>query len=161
MKILVVSDSHGRWGALYNVIQSHPDAGFVIHLGDGYDDLERIRHRFPQKGMIGVLGNCDFVHGAGTSLHGTMTVEGKDIFFTHGHVYNVKSGLAKVIQASQQRNAQICLYGHTHIPLAEKRDGLYILNPGSVGLPHNNKPTCGVIEITDGEISLRVEECDI
>jgi len=161
MKILVVSDTHGRWGALYNVIQSHPDADFVIHLGDGFDDLERIRHSFPKKGMIGILGNCDFARSSGANFHGTLSAEGNDIFFTHGHIYNVKSGLAKVIQAAIQRNARICLYGHTHVPLAEERDGIYIMNPGSLGLPHGSRPTCGIIEINDGNVSMRIEECDI
>lgn len=161
MKILVVSDSHGRWGALYNVIQAHPDAETVIHLGDGNDDLERIRCEFPKKVMVGVAGNCDFLAPSGTRSACVIEVGGRSIFFTHGHNYRVKSGENLVEQAARARGADICLYGHTHIPCCECRGGLYIMNPGSVGHPRDGQPTCGIIEIDDGQITMHIENCAV
>ena len=29
------------------------------------------------------------------------------------------------------------LYGHTHVPLFEKKDGIYCVNPGSISIPKN------------------------
>lgn len=161
MIILVVSDTHGRWGALYNVIQAHPDAKVVIHLGDGYADLERIRPSFPDRVMVGVAGNCDIMAASGVRGSDLINIEGVDIFFTHGHNYRVKSGLTLLEQAARSRGAKICLYGHTHTPDNDVRGGIYIMNPGSIGEPRRGIPTCGLIEIHNNEVSLRIEECSL
>lgn len=161
MKILVVSDTHGRWGALYNVIQAHPDAPVVIHLGDGYADLERIRPSFPNRVLVGVAGNCDIMAASGVRSSNVINLEGVDIFFTHGHGYRVKSGLTLLEQAARARGVKVCLYGHTHIPDNDVHGGLYIMNPGSIGEPRRGIPTCGIIEIRNGEIYLSIEECSI
>ena len=34
----------------------------------------------------------------------------------------------------------IVISGHTHIPVAEKRDGMIFINPGSVSLPKGGYP---------------------
>ncbi len=159
MKILVVSDTHGRWGALYNVIKAYPDADTVIHLGDGNDDLERIRAEFPRQTLVGVAGNCDFFAASGTRSACVLDADGKTVFFTHGHNYRVKSGEGLLEQAARARNADICLYGHTHVPCCECRNGLYIMNPGSLGHPRDGRPTCGIIEINNGCITMKIENC--
>lgn len=160
MKILVVSDSHGRWGALYNVIQAEPDARVVIHLGDGNEDLERLRPQFPGHVMVGIAGNCDFFAASGLRACDMISAEDKNIFFTHGHNYRVKSGYSLVEQAARARNADVCLFGHTHEPFAECRNGLYMMNPGSVGLPRNGGPSYGIIKITNGVISTQIKTLD-
>ena len=44
MKIVVVSDSHGRNDILNAIREKHPDAGLFIHCGDLEDDpMLRIR----------------------------------------------------------------------------------------------------------------------
>ena len=159
MRILVVSDTHGRWGALYNVIQSQPTAEIVIHLGDGNDDIERIRDQFPGKNLVGVAGNCDFLAPSGLRSSDMITAGGRKIFFTHGHVYRVKSGLALLECAAREREADICLFGHTHEPVTDYRNGLYIMNPGSLGHPRNGRPTYGVIDILPSGIFTSICEC--
>ncbi len=150
MRILVVSDTHGRWGRLSQVILAQQSAEVVIHLGDGEEDLENVRYEFPDRMMTGVSGNCDFM----SKLDGiaTLTLEGKRIFFTHGHIYNVKYGYERVIEAARRREADICLFGHTHVPVTEYHDGLYLMNPGSLGHPHDGVPTYGIIDIVKGGI---------
>ncbi|MFR3419646.1 MAG: metallophosphoesterase family protein [Eubacterium sp.] len=44
----------------------------------------------------------------------------------------------------KRRNADIVLFGHTHNQYTEYLDGLYIMNPGSVGMNGDY----GVIDIT-------------
>lgn len=71
----------------------------------------------------------------------------KVIYATHGHVYN-ESNLPPMEQGD------ILLHGHTHVLRAEKKDGILILNPGSVSIPKNgNPPTYAVLE--DGVFSIR------
>jgi len=40
MRILVLSDSHGRAGNIYDVIEKHPEAEVIVFLGDGERDFE-------------------------------------------------------------------------------------------------------------------------
>ena len=150
MRIMVASDTHGRWGKLSDAVQVQTKAEVVIHLGDGADDLENVRYEYPEKMMIGVAGNCDFM--SPLPAFDMITIEGKKIFFTHGHIYNVKYGYERVIEAARQRGADICLFGHTHVPVAEYHDGLYLMNPGSLGHPYDGRPTYGVIEIVPAGI---------
>lgn len=50
------------------------------------------------------------------------------IFLTHGHHYNINNPLPV-------KAGDIMLYGHTHVPLDETRNGIRFLNPGSVSIP--------------------------
>ena len=42
MKILVFSDSHGKYDNMQKAVNLHPDAKYILHLGDGISDLEHI-----------------------------------------------------------------------------------------------------------------------
>lgn len=129
MKLLVVSDTHGDLFSLKSAIFSKNDAEVIIHCGDGNQEFERLKPMFPEKHFIGVKGNCDFCSSA--SNIETLTLEGKKIFITHGHLYNAKYGLYNLICAAREAKADLLLFGHTHIALEDYDDGLYIVNPGS------------------------------
>lgn len=43
MKILVLSDSHGRDQYLAAIVYNHLDCDIIIHLGDGEHDFDLIR----------------------------------------------------------------------------------------------------------------------
>ena len=49
MRILVTSDTHGDFGRLRRAILAQQGADIVIHLGDGGDDVEKVRFSFPNK----------------------------------------------------------------------------------------------------------------
>ena len=141
MKLLILSDSHG---ASYNIelaLRRHPDADAVFFLGDGVSDLQSRREAHPEIAFFGVEGNCDFglgmVYGLRTAEE--ITLEGKRIFYCHGHTYGVKGGMGNIISAARSREADIVLFGHTHTPLEryipedEEGKSLYLVNPGSIG----------------------------
>jgi len=80
--------------------------------------------------VIAVRGNCDF---CSTSPNvETITLEGKKLFITHGHTYNVKSGLLNLSLAAKESGADLVIFGHTHNPTNLYDDGVYFLNPGSL-----------------------------
>lgn len=130
MRILVMSDTHGDMSLLRRVLMSQSSAEVVVHCGDGVDEAEEIRRMCPEKMVISVRGNCDF-YCAEPKLE-FITLEGKKIFITHGHLYGVKSGLYNLSCAAKEAGADIVLFGHTHIPFEAYDDGLYMLNPGSL-----------------------------
>ena len=69
--------------------------------------------------------------GARVTLFEKNEKTGKKIFITHGHLYNVKYTLNNLYYAAREKNADIVCFGHTHNPMSEYVDGLYVLNPGS------------------------------
>lgn len=143
VRILVVSDSHGMEMNLRQAVLSQPTADIVIHLGDGAAEAERVKNSFPDKMFLQVRGNCDWM--AALPNAGTYTAEGAKIFYTHGHVYNVKSGLYTAVCAAREQKANVLLYGHTHEALTDYDDGLYIMNPGALS---GWKASYGILDIT-------------
>lgn len=143
MRILVVSDTHGDSYSLRSVILRQPHAEVVIHLGDGADEAAEARDSFRDRMFLMVRGNCDW--GSTLPTEGFTALAGKNIFYTHGYTYNVKYGMYDVISAARSRKADILLFGHTHEALTEYRDGLYLMNPGSLC---GSTGTYGILDLT-------------
>lgn len=131
MRILVLSDSHGGKQRLCQAIESQPCAQHVFFLGDGERDFNEISRFYPDRVFSAVQGNCDFCSLLPTV--GLTELAGKRIFYTHGHAYHVKYGAGELLAAARQAHADLCFFGHTHRPVAEYHDGLYLMNPGSIG----------------------------
>ena len=147
MRILVVSDTHRDRAALWQAIQSQPEADVVIHLGDGVEEAEEAKRSFPQKMFLIVRGNNDWA--SRLPPDGLASFGGKNIFYTHGYTYQVKYGVYTVIEEARSRKADILLYGHTHEAETSYQDGLYIMNPGSLCGSYG---TYGTLDITPAGI---------
>ena len=88
-------------------------------------------------------------------MHLYFNVIGTVIFAVHGHRYHVKNGLLSLRYAALEQGAHIALFGHTHCPYCEFRDGLWLLNPGACG---GSNPTCGVITMENHKIFCQTKE---
>ncbi len=155
LTLLVASDSHGR-GDLLALAARRAKPDLVLFLGDGLHDL----HALPDDNEVrAVRGNCDWTGLADAPLCRLEEIGGYLIFLTHGHKYGVKYGLDAAIAAAVSADADVLLYGHTHIPyehtiLAETPiDGgalkkpLLIVCPGSLGQPPDGKPTFATLTL--------------
>jgi len=115
---------------MMDVIRLHqPD--LIFHLGDVSRDLDLLYMEWPDLKVCSVPGNCD--GWTGQPLERIEEVEGVRFLLTHGHAYGVKSGLGGLIAAAKEQKVDAALFGHTHRPYSEKIDGVWFLNPGSVG----------------------------
>ena len=141
MRILVISDSHGDEFSLRYAIECQEEAKMVIFLGDGCRDAVTVSQSFPDRKFVLLKGNCDFA--CAYPEHSIEHIGGKTLYCTHGSSENVKYTLSELIYRAQSANADIALYGHTHIPVTDYRDGLHIFNPGST-----RQGQYGVIDIT-------------
>ena len=131
MEFLVVSDSHGNFNKFNDVIMSHSDINTIFFLGDGMREFDDIYDLYPQKTFYSVSGNCDLM-SLKPSWNTVITGQGK-ILYTHGDAFGVKNGLSRLVEAAKKSGARLALFGHTHIPLNEEREGVYLFNPGSLG----------------------------
>ncbi len=146
MRIVVLSDTHRDFYSLRKLVEKHRnDTQLFIHLGDGLQDLEQVRALYPKCSFLAVRGNCDFA--STLPLAGFYAVESARIFYTHGHLYNVKLEYAGLLQAAAELDANVVLFGHTHQALHQYRKGVHLLNPGSLGMPQGDR-TYGIVDVT-------------
>lgn len=142
MRIVVMSDSHGRSDAINAAIRREGNFQLLVHLGDGASDVRRMQTALEGKPLLQVRGNCDFA--AADLPEFIVTQEGgKTLFCTHGHRQYVKYGEQNLIEEARKVHADIALYGHTHIPVQHYEDGLYVCNPGPLMMGYY-----AVLEIT-------------
>ncbi len=160
MKILVFSDSHGRFHNMKKAIDLHPDAKYILHLGDGLADLDFIDTK--KHTVVKVNGNYEdaFSRNINGLPFALVEIENARIFMCHGHKYSVNYGMHNLYYTALENNADIALYGHTHIKHneympTEREKGLYLFNPGSISRPRDNVySSYGIIEIQNGNILL-------
>ncbi len=147
-RILVFSDSHGEVKTMKQITHNMYGITGVIHLGDLNRDIQFLEDNFFDFPIYGVQGNNDF-----SGLYPNeklLTIGGKKIFITHGHYYLSNWDSAPLKTAPATQNADIILFGHTHIAEEEHFDGRILANPGSISRPRTGSPSYGVIEIENG-----------
>lgn len=154
-KICVFSDSHGCPENILRAM-SKESPEYVIFLGDGERDMAKAAVKFRHTNVYFVRGNCDQASAKPEVLR--VTIEGKKVFATHGHAFDVKSDATywDLRCAAMETDANIVLFGHTHIPFKDRSLGMEILNPGTIG--DVKEPTYGVITIQDGAISTKIKK---
>lgn len=147
MRIIVFSDSHREVAPCIRVIKNLIGVDMILHAGDHSHDAKQIAAEFPDIPVKYVVGNCDFDSAPSEMV---IEAEGKRIFLTHGHNYNVKNELSysSVCKKALSENCDCVVFGHTHIPHCSVNGSLSILNPGSI----RSMGTYGVIEIEDGKL---------
>lgn len=150
MRILVISDSHGRTSKIEQAIEKEIDAKHIFFLGDCVKDIEDYPFIYPDRTFHIVSGNCDYSSVFKTA--DTVTIAGKKIFFTHGHHLSVKSGLERLKQFAKVEKADIVLYGHTHIAKTEYANGVHFVNPGSLCSAREGSTGYAVIDIEESGI---------
>lgn len=119
----IISDTHGLLRP--EALEALQGSGLILHAGDigPSDIIEQLRAIAP---VHVVRGNCDHSPWAQTLAETeVVSVEGSDIYMIHDlgrlDLNPSAAGLAAVI------------YGHSHQPKIEERDGVLYLNPGSAG----------------------------
>ncbi len=130
IRILVVSDTHGNSRALCRALDDQPNAQYILHLGDGASEMTSLAPTCTGT-VYQVRGNCDFASSLPTEEE--VRIAGVPILLTHGHRYSVKGGTGALEQAARSRGVRIALFGHTHQPMTHYDNGLYLVNPGSLG----------------------------
>ena len=151
MKLLVLSDSHGRVGMLEKAYETHPDADMIVFLGDGLRDVSRA-FTGCEKTVVCVRGNCDGItfdsSFAAHALEETiLDLEGVRVLCCHGHRYGVKSGLSTIAEYADSKDIQLVLYGHTHTPAQTRCGGVVLFNPGRA-----STGSYGIVYLKDGAV---------
>lgn len=168
MKLMFISDIHGslQWleQALIKADEEQPHTlvvlgDFLYHgprnpLPDGYNP-QGVADRLNAygKSLVAVRGNCDaevdqmLLQFPMMGDYVLILHEGRKIYATHGHGFSIDN-------LPQLAPGDVFIQGHTHLPVAEVKDGITVLNPGSISLPKENNPNSyGILD--NGEFTIK------
>jgi len=110
-------------------IENEPSSKKIFYLGDGSNDVLRLKENYPDKEFIIIKGNNDI--GAIPEIFCGF-LNGLKTIAVHGHKQYVKYNLDRLYFLALENEAKIVLYGHTHTPDTTYNNGVYFLNPGAL-----------------------------
>ncbi|MEG0176723.1 metallophosphoesterase [Anaerorhabdus sp.] len=147
MKIIVVSDNHGRIEPLKEVQLVHQDAAAFIHCGDSELPIDYLA------GFAAVRGNNDFYGDLPESK--IIELGSHRILIAHGHRLMFLDNRELLINKAKSCNCDIVCFGHTHVFETRVVDGIYLVNPGSISRNRDGSiPSYAIINIEDDKIDI-------
>ncbi len=163
MKWLIASDLHGDASTCEQLFEafSREGAERILFLGDllyhgprndlpeGYAPKKVIELLNGKKEEIFCIrGNCDtevdqmVLEFPILADYMLFPLGEKMIFATHGHKFNGE-------KLPPLKKGDILLHGHSHIPTWDEKEGIFVLNPGSVTIPKAGSER-GYMTLEDG-----------
>jgi putative phosphoesterase len=142
MKYVIFSDAHGdhkEFDFIVDKYKNDSEVKYIFYNGDSQFKADDPSFN----GLITVGGNVDF--GQDFPKENLISSNEDHITFyqTHGHLTDANSGLSKMFELAKEKTADIVLYGHTHVVLAEEHEGILFINPGSISDPKGINATLG------------------
>lgn len=149
MKLLIASDIHGsaKYAQIVKDAYYKQDCDKLLLLGDllyhgprnplpeGYEPKKVIEILNSLKeDIIAVRGNCDaevdqmVLQFPIMADYTQIVMDDYKIFATHGHLFDPE-------KHPYLNEGDVFMFGHVHVPHMYKKDGIHIINPGSITLP--------------------------
>lgn len=133
MKILVLSDTHGDLCKVFQIYEKLNNIDLILHCGDHQKDADTLEKALGTP-TVSVKGNCD---GAQTADRKTVQTPAGKILLTHGHLDGAGCDPLRLKYLAEENQCIAVCFGHTHVPVCEKEDGIYLINPGSLSRPRD------------------------
>lgn len=144
MLVGLISDTHGYVDA--RVLAAFKGVQAILHAGDVGSSrvLERLQCLAP---VTAVRGNMDSGHDtANMPTHLDLSLEGCRIHLVH-RLEDARPGL----------NTDVVVFGHTHRPAVQRRDGVLYVNPGAAAAPgFRREATVALLRIEGGQPHVEV-----
>lgn len=141
MRIGVISDTHGLLRP--EVFDAFAGVDHILHAGDigGEEVLSELRAIAP---VTACAGNNDGFRCGDAGKSARITLGGSAFLVMH---------IRDEAEAELRREAaDVVVFGHSHKPLDERRDGVWWFNPGSAGPRRFSLPVCvGLFEQVRGK----------
>ncbi|MBQ0058375.1 MAG: YfcE family phosphodiesterase [Lachnospiraceae bacterium] len=133
MRVLIISDTHGRLFNLKKVIDRCGPFDHVIHAGDFQRQESEIKEMCGCS-LTMVKGNGD---GASSlPLMDVACVENDRILVVHGHRHMVAYDRDYAVSLAKENGCNMLVCGHTHMPFIDESDpDVTVMNPGSLTRP--------------------------
>ena len=145
MRIGLISDTHGLLRPEVHTVFA--GVNLILHAGDvcGDDILDELALIAP---LGAVYGNNDARWDQGMVEELNLTLDGVTVHVSHGH----EVGAVTPENLAEAYDADVVVYGHTHVQKISYVDGRLIVNPGAAG-PRRFKldPSVGLLTIENGK----------
>lgn len=146
-RLLVFSDTHGRFTAMEKVLHETTGIDRYIHLGDYCRDARDLELRTGRR-ILTVRGNNDFMDRK-AEKEIILSIDGYRILLTHGHRHGVYYGHEEIVRKAKSENCDAVFYGHTHAFHMGMEEGVFFINPGSASLDRSGQGNSyGIVEIS-------------
>ncbi len=146
----ILSDSHDNLTRVREAIRLFNDSGcdLVIHAGDFVAPFTVEELRNLRAPVRAVFGNCDGEKaGLAKAFLGLGEIREAPLKFTHAGLRFLLCHLDGPVEKHLASKAyDVVIFGHTHKPLAELRDGVLLLNPGEAGGWLRGKSTVALLD---------------
>ncbi len=160
-RVILIGDTHlPRFGRVLprTLVDALRSADRILHAGDHTEPfvLEMLEAFAPTDA---VAGNNDPPQlAARLPFTRVVTVEGVCIGLTHGHLGPGRTTPERAFRAfaGSDPPVQAIAFGHSHQPLIERRDGVWLLNPGSP-TDRRRQPTFSFMRLEIAGTELRPE----
>lgn len=133
MKLLLLSDTHGKLDKAIEVYHHLKNINMILHCGDCLEDAENLMSELDIP-VISVAGNCDYPDHPAKKIVDT---PGGKILLTHGHRENVNYDITRLLYLTEEEDCVCGCFGHTHVPFHDEFDGIQLVNPGSLSKPRD------------------------
>jgi uncharacterized protein len=147
MRIGVISDTHGLLRP--EAIAALQNTDLILHAGDVGDPkiLDRLREVAP---VAAVRGNVDRgLWADALSTTEVVAAQGLSIYMLHN--------LDDLDLKPKAAGIHVVIYGHSHHPKMEEKNGVFYFNPGSAGPRRFQLPvTVGMLEIESGNFKAQL-----
>ena len=172
LRILIASDIHGRLLAakrLERVINDlKPER--ILLLGDflyngprngvpaDYDPMGTVAilNKYAAS-VIAVRGNCDSRVDEALLR---FTMQDSKVVYLNGFRCDLIHGDLLTSELLEVERGDLLIYGHTHVPVLKKSDGVFYINPGSISFPKEGYPASYAV-MDGGHVELRRLDDDV
>lgn len=144
MKIVLMSDSHGRNDVIDKIMKINQNVSRFFHCGD----IECDEFIYPD--MLTVAGNNDYY--GDFPQQAIFTLNTHKILMIHSHrCYAFGYGrLEALSEMAKKEGCDTVFYGHTHVASDEIVNGVRLINPGSLYYSRDCRPiSYCVIDVCD------------
>lgn len=159
MQIALVSDTHGNLPGMLLLIEHLKRLGIttLFHLGDDYRDLSPFREAgLEVHGVPGVY--CPEYRDPAVPNRMTVSVEGVKFLLTHTETRHKNDQPGDPDPQLACHEADVVLFGHSHRPTVEERNGIPWINPGHLKEQpdRGQPPTFAVLELNPPSLHVKV-----
>jgi putative phosphoesterase len=159
LKIGIISDTHypDKTSLISKKIdKAFKDVQLILHAGDIHSPkiLEYLSKIAP---VVAVAGNGDDASLANQlGHHRVVFIQGLKIGIAHGHHGSTcESGIARTFAWFD--NTDLVIGGHTHLPEFKQTEQGWYLNPGSYGVPKDERgPSVAVLTIENEQFDAEI-----
>lgn len=157
MRILIVSDTHGKVQRVYDIykkLTKDSPIDLIVHCGDYADDGLEIQKHLGKR-VLWVRGNCDGCFDE--KEYAILETEAGSFFVCHGHMQNIGYSKQDLYYYALQEDCIGAIYGHTHRADKTELGDFIFINPGSLERPRDGSGgTFALLNTSEGYKDVRI-----